>query len=195
MTMQPRRLCLVASLVVAAMSSGCTDPMTGEPVTLIPMKVASSADDAPTEQNIVRVNKFFHANPWLTFNNDGSDRVDGIRFSVYLEGPHRSGGVFGSGTMVVSMYRLDVDQTGRERPTKVHEWELPSEQAYPWRAKKKSLLGWGYGLRLQWDDKLRLEGRQVAMVIKYVREDGQVISSTRQVLKVPVRHVSTTARG
>ena len=183
-----------ASLIISTAACGCTDPMTGEPMTMIPVRPNGPGAEPPMEQNIVRVNKFFHAHPWLVFDNDGSNQIDGVRFSVYLEGPQRSQGVFGSGTMFITMYQLDADKTGREVPTKLQEWELTSEKAYPWRAKKQTLLGWGYGVRLHWDNKLKLEGKQIALVIKYVREDGQAISSSRQVLKVPV-HSSATIAG
>lgn len=143
-------------------------------------------ESGPVESNIVRVNKFFSQTPWLSFAGDGSNRVNGVRITVYLEGANEPKGVFGTGTLVVGMYRLDVDPaTGRERSTLAYEWELPPERAYVWRAKEETALGWGYGLRLQWPDDLDVGGRQVAFVVKYLREDGRIISSSRQVLKVP----------
>ena len=41
-------------------------------------------------------------------------------------------------------------------------------------------------MRLHWPDTVKVSGKQVAFIIKYVREDGREISSSRQVLKVPV---------
>jgi hypothetical protein len=64
---------------------------------------------------------------------------------------------------------------------------LPPDKAYPWRAKQRTLLGWGYGLRLRWNDQLNLGGKQVAFLVKYIRDDRRVVTSTRQMLKVPVR--------
>jgi hypothetical protein len=151
---------------------------------------ASSASrptpDAAPQSNVVRVTKFFSQNPWLSFTSDGSGKVDGVGFAVYLEGANGPRGVFGTGTIVVTMYRLDFDPLGREAATPVHEWVLTPDKAYPWRAKKATALGWGYGLRLQWPDTVRVGGKQVAFLVKYVREDGREISSSRQVLKVPV---------
>ena len=140
---------------------------------------------APVESNIVRVNKFFSQAPWLSFKNDGSKKVDGVSFSLYLEGPSAPKGVFGTGTIVVSMYRLDTDPLGKEVATQVKEWVMTADEAYPWRAKKQTALGWGYGLRLNWGDDVNVAGKQVAIVAKYIREDGRTISSSRQVLKVP----------
>lgn len=149
-------------------------------------KSKRTTGEGPIESNIVRVNKFFSQTPWLSFDSDGSKNVDGVSFTVYLEGPNEPKGVFGTGTIVINMYRLDIDPTGRETAVPVHEWVLPSDQAYPWRAKNRTALGWGYGLRLQWPREVKVSGKQIAIVVKYVREDGRTISSSRQVLKVPV---------
>ncbi len=139
------------------------------------------------EPNIVRVNKIFESFPWLSFSADGSGRVDGFKCAVYLESPaSRSKGVFGRGTIVVNLYRLDKDATGRELAVPVQEWQLPPEVAYSFQAKKPTGLGWGYGLRLRWDDNVSVAGNVVAIVIKFVREDGRVVSSSRKVLRVPV---------
>ncbi len=137
------------------------------------------------ESNIVRVNKFFSQTPWLSFTGDGSKKVDGVSFSVYLEGPSAPKGVFGTGTIAVIMYRLNTDPNGRETATQVYEWVLRPEESYLWRAKAKTALGWGYGLRLQWPEDLDVDGRRVAFVVKYIREDGRVVNSSRQVIKVP----------
>lgn len=143
------------------------------------------ADDPMMESNIIRVIKFFSADPWLCFNSDGTGRVDGVRLTVYLEGTRQPKGVFGTGTIIVEMYRLDQDARGKESAALVHKWELSSSDAYPWRAKKPTGMGWGYGLRLQWPAELNVAGRQVAFVVKYRREDGGLVSSSRQVVRVP----------
>jgi hypothetical protein len=143
--------------------------------------------DPGMESNIVRVNKFFGVNPWLSFCNDGTGKVDGVRCTVYLEGAAKPKGVFGNGTIVAEMYSLDSDSAGKEVATLVHTWELPPNEAYPWRAKKETYMGWGYSLRLNWPETIDVEGRQVAFMIKYVRDDGRVVSSSRQVLRVPMR--------
>ncbi len=137
--------------------------------------------------NIVRVNKIFHTFPWLSFNPDGSGSIDGFKCTLYLESPdsHKKG-VFGSGTIVVDMYRLGRNPLGKEDATLVQEWVLPPEEAYVWQAKEPSLFGWGYGLRLRWNDDVDVAGRKVAFVIKYVREDGRVVPSARKVFKVPL---------
>ena len=84
------------------------------------------------------------------------------------------------------MYRLDRDENRREQPVLVQEWQFSSGKAYAYRAKKKSALGWGYGFRLRWDQDLDVEGRQIVFVIKYIRDDGRVVASSRQPAQVPV---------
>ncbi|MFH1417753.1 MAG: hypothetical protein ABII12_05630 [Planctomycetota bacterium] len=142
-------------------------------------------DDPGMESNIVRVNKFFGANPWLTFKSDGSSAVDGVRCTVYLEGAAQPKGVFGNGAILVDMYELAQDADGKEQPCQAHQWRLGPEEAYAWRAKKETYMGWAYSLRLNWPDHLDVAGRQVAFVVRYVRDDGRVVSSSRQVLRVP----------
>ena len=142
--------------------------------------------EPPAESNIVRVNKFFSQNPWLSFKSDGSGTVDGVSFTIYLESATQPKGVFGTGTIVVTMYRLGHDPLGREVVSQIHEWVLPPPEAYRWRSTRASAMGWGYGPRLQWPDSINVGGKQVAFIVKYVREDGRAISSSRQVLKVPV---------
>lgn len=185
-----RRLSCAVLLCATSAWSGCTQqemskwesakhPLLGPP-------------SAPVETNIVRVNKFFSQTPWLSFKNDGSKKVDGVSFSLYLEGPSAPKGVFGTGTIVVTMYRLDTDPLGKEVATQVKEWVMTSDEAYPWRAKTPTALGWGYGMRLNWGDGVEVAGKQIALVAKYVREDGRVVSSSRQVLKVPANGAKTS---
>jgi hypothetical protein len=150
-----------------------------------PWRSDSRAGDPVAESNIIRVSKFFSADPWLSFANDGSGKIDGLRITVYLEGPNAPKGVFGDGTIIVEMYRLDYDKHGRETASPVYKWEMPPDKAYPWRAKKATGMGWGYGLRLQWPAELDVQGRQVAFVVRYVRKDGRMVNSSRQVVKVP----------
>jgi len=140
---------------------------------------------ADTETNIIRVNKIINSAPWLSFDPDGTRKVDGIRITVYLEAADRPKGVFGDGTITVQMYRLDRDKSGQETAALAQEWVLPPEKAYQWRATEESMLGRGYSLRLKWDSSAKVNGKQIAVLVKYQRPDGRQIASTRQVLKVP----------
>jgi hypothetical protein len=169
---------LLVAMLLAAATTGCADPY----------------PEGPVKSNIVRVNKFFNSSCWLTRGGDGTDRIDGVSFAVYLEDAERPKGVFGTGVIVVEMYRLDHDEQGQEKPVLVKRWELPREQAYPYRAKKEVGMGWGYGFRLFWDQDVDVAGKQVVMLVKYIREDGRVVASSRQPLKVPPTGRSSPAR-
>ena len=167
-------------------TSGCMESFQSMSQTAAPKPAPPSpADDAPIESQIVRVNKFFSSNPWLNFEGDGTNRIDGIRFTVYLEGPNGPSGVFGTGRMIVTMFRIDQLPDGSESVSQIYDWDLPPEKAYAWRAKKKTAMGWGYGIRLNWDKNMDLSGKQIAIIVKYIREDKSVVTSSRQVLKVP----------
>jgi hypothetical protein len=178
------KLPLIILALLAVLSLRC-EPTPGRNWDGPSRERGSRSVDPGMESNIIRVIKFFSADPWLCFKNDGTGRVDGVRLTVYLEGTREPKGVFGTGTIIVEMYRLDMDARKRETATLAHKWELSSDDAYPWRAKNRTGMGWGYGLRLQWPADLDVSGRQVAFVVKYRREDGALISSSRQVIRVP----------
>lgn len=148
--------------------------------------------------DIVQVINFVPTNPWLIFDPlDG--RIDGFKCTIYLaadvkdrpEG-RKDGvkGFFGDGTIIVQLFQ-DVSEDGRRSDMKpAHTWELSPEDAYPWRAREMSLLGWGYGLRLQWPAELKLSGRKIAILVSYRRSDGRLISSSKPIVRrVPVRGV------
>ncbi|MCB9855869.1 MAG: hypothetical protein H6818_09310 [Phycisphaerales bacterium] len=144
--------------------------------------------------DIVQVINLTPTNPWLIFDPlDG--KIDGFKTTVYLsatvEGT-KDGikGFFGDGTIIVQMFS-DVSEEGARSEMKLaHTWELSPAEAYPWRAKEMSLLGWGYGLRLQWPSELNLSGKKIAILVSYKRTDGRMISSSKPIVRrVPVRGV------
>ncbi|MEE8385984.1 MAG: hypothetical protein V3S01_08705, partial [Dehalococcoidia bacterium] len=165
MTGRLQRGALLAGMLAGAALCGCQDPSGNWARGW--GGAAERSDRAPVKSNIVQVVKYFHANPWLSFSVDGSGLVDGVRFALYLVCPTTEGnvvkykGAFGDGAIVVEMYRLEHDPRTRENAVLVHKWELPPEKARVWRAKKETMLGWGYGLRLQWEEGLDVEGKQV----------------------------------
>lgn len=186
---------LIAGSCILALVTGCGEQggvAQQQQQPLKPIRTSSiepkpiSAPPSAEESNIIRVNKIFDSFPWLSFASDGSGRVDGFKCAVYLEGARSTKGVFGTGTLVVSMYRLDADALGREVPTEVQCWTFTRDEAMQFRAREMKMLGWGYGLRLRWDDQVKVSGKKIAVVIKYVRDDGRVVSSSRKVLRVPI---------
>ena len=71
---------------------------------------------------------------------DGSKKVDGVSFSLYLEGPSAPKGVFGTGTIAIAMYRLDTDPLGKEVATQVKEWVMTADEAV--QAAQNAFDGW-----------------------------------------------------
>jgi hypothetical protein len=139
-----------------------------------------------SQSNIVQVTKFFGEFPWLSFSSGEAGTIDGFKCALYLSTPTSQGkGVFGSGTLVIEMYRLDNSPQG-ETATLVQTWELPPQDLYMFQSTKPTMLGWGYGLRLRWDEKVDVRGRKIALLIKFIREDGRIVHAQRQVLRVPL---------
>ena len=154
----------------------------------------------PTSDNIVKIVKFFPKEPWLRFRHDIAPAVDGIKVgALFLIDGTTGRGMFGEGTIVVDLYRIDVDPQGYEIPTQVYQWTFDTEQAMPFRARKRTVQGWGYQLRLHWGD-LDLAGREIELRISFRRLDGQVVHSSGQRFRVPAararrRRPVTAVRG
>ena len=165
--------------------AGCMNPG-GTAWASKPSKPGAELPSSAPVSGILRVNKFFPVVPWLIFDNQGSGKIDGFKCAVYLEGPQSAKGVFGTGTFVITLSHIGRDGSGNEIATPVHEWELPPEKAFYYQAREPTMLGWGYGFRLNWGDDVDVSGKKIAIVIKYIRDDGQVISASRQVLRVPL---------
>lgn len=148
--------------------------------------------------DIVQVVNFVPTNPWLIFDPlDG--RIDGFKCTIYLGAPLKNRpagekdgikGFFGDGTIIVQLFQNVAEEGQRSDMKLAHSWELSPDDAYPWRAKEMSLLGWGYGLRLQWPGDLKLSGKKIAILVSYRRTDGRLISSSKPIVRrVPYRGV------
>jgi len=190
------KYCLCALLAVLATGQiGCMVPVDNG-TAVEPKRPAKPfvPPEAPAS-DIVHIFLIYPTAPWLVFDNQGGGVVDGFTCSVYLISPiydpvsgkvHEKG-VFGTGTIVVEMYRLDTDAAGREISTLVQTWELPPEKAMKFRGRMPKFLGWGYGLRLQWDKDVKVAGEDVAIVVKYIRDDGRTVTRPRKQMHVPSR--------
>lgn len=187
--------CLCAFLaVLAAGHVGCMVP-TDATATQSKGKSEPFVPPETPVSDIVRVFLIYPTVPWLVFDNQGGGMVDGFTCSVYLispvydpvRGKILEKGVFGTGTIVVEIYRLSKDGAGQEISALVQTWELPPDEAMKFRGRNPKLLGWGYGLRLQWDKDVKVAGEDVAIVVKYVRDDGRVVPTRRKQLHVPTK--------
>lgn len=166
-------------IVVAGCGGPKPEPPAGTKTELSPADVARM----PTQPNVVNVLAIYNPYTCWIWNPDKS-RVRGVRVgSLYLIGPDYTG-VFGDGVIRPRVYVMERDDDGRKVPKLVKEWSLDVAQAVEFRAKKKTKLGWGYGLFLDWGD-LDLGGREIRVVIAFERGDGQVVTSKKTDLMVP----------
>ncbi len=140
----------------------------------------------PDDPNVIAVRKFISQEPWLTFSRDGSRDPEGFKATVYLESGSTGRGVFGDGLLRVVLFIVDRAADGTERLTPMKQWQFTPEQSFPWRAAKRTWLGWGYGLRLPWTG-IDPCGREIQLVFEFVRRDGQAVVSEPVRLRVPQR--------
>lgn len=164
------------------------------PVTQVPVYNPQAGDPPPPpdEPNIIGIRKIISQEPWLSFNREGLRQAEGFKATVYLESGKTGRGAFGDGTIRVSMYVVDRGADG-ETLQLAARWELDPEQSIPWRARRPTQLGWGYGLRLPWGE-ANVNGREIELVFQYLRRDGVVLSSEPMRLRVPPRGVRIIAR-
>jgi len=137
----------------------------------------------PLEKNIGAIYCAWNAyNPWIW--NDERSRIRGLFVeAVYLIGPD-SLGAFGDGIIRARTYELAT--VGRETtPTLLKEWSFDVDQAMPWRARRRTVMGWGYKLPLIWGDELDPRGKQIRVTISFERIDGKVFHSGKKDFRVP----------
>lgn len=136
------------------------------------------------EPNVLNVAAYYAPyNPWV-WTNDRS-RVRGIIISaLYLGGPDVLG-VFGDGIIQPRLYVLEPDENDVKQPKLTVEWAFDPAQALPFRAKKRTAMGWGYGMRLLWSEDLDLSGKDIRMTVSFERRDGRTVHSGKKDFKVP----------
>lgn len=184
-----------AALFFALASAGCLQNQSGQFVPMwsptpdpaqpppIVRKKIESVPAPPDDPNVVGVRKFVSQEPWLSFNREGLRQAEGFKATVYLESGTTGRGAFGDGTLRISMYTVDRDSKG-ERLRLAKRWEISPEDSIPWRARRPTQLGWGYGLRLPWGD-ANVAGKEVEFVFQFVRKDGAMLSAEPIRMKVP----------
>lgn len=166
-------------------------PEKSEPPPVVQKKIESVPAPAD-DPNIVGVRKFISQEPWLSFNREGLRQPEGFKATLYLESGTTGRGAFGDGTIRISLYTVDRDPQG-ERLKLAKRWEISPEDSMPWRARRPTQLGWGYGLRLPWGD-AKLAGKEVEFVFQFVRRDGAMLSAEPIRMKVPPRNVRIVTR-
>jgi len=137
-------------------------------------------------RDIERISPFYSTRAiWLNFEDPPTNVPEGLKFTVFLGSARETIGVFGDGTMIVEMFRVDHDDQGKAIRVSVKKWSYNTEQCYPFRSKRRTRYGWGYGLRLPWGDADVL-GEEIVLVVSFKRLDGISIHSQPKYLKVPV---------
>ncbi|HSW44087.1 MAG TPA: hypothetical protein VLM89_00780 [Phycisphaerae bacterium] len=181
-----RPLWLIAvTAALAFLPTGCDAP----PGSVQPGQQISPDQVAqmPLEKNVTGVAAFYAPySPWI-WNKDRS-RIIGIAVNaLYLMGPD-SLGAFGDGVIRPRMYLLEAGDDARQKsPKLVKEWPFGTQQAMPWRAKKRTAMGWGYGFRLLWGEELDVSGKEIRMIVSFERTDGKVFHSGQKDFRVPPR--------
>jgi len=140
---------------------------------------------SPARKDIVRVATFFNSQRlWLNFDSPPTNEPQGLKFSVFLAASNRELGVFGDGTLHVDLFRTENAPDSPAQRVHLKRWSFNTAQAMPFRSKKPTRYGWGYGLRLPWGD-VDVHGKEIQIVVSFERKDGSVISGLPRYLKVP----------
>ncbi len=138
-------------------------------------------------KDIVRIATFpDKRNPWLNFDDPPRDVPGGLKLPIYLTASDSPLGVFGDGTLIVDLYRLDRTPDGDENPVLVKQWSFDTRQAHAYGFRERQRVGWGYQLRLNWGDADVLDS-EIMVIISFQRFDGRVIRGKRMFFKVPRR--------
>jgi len=177
-------LARVPAVVIAALLgvAGCGQPTStlgaGTPMGNHPIARARMYDD------IYEVVKFFPAMPWLSFDPEGDPDPEGFKVAVYLISSVTRKGEFADGVIHVRMWDTQTPLSGSKESQLIKEWTFTPEEALPVRVVKRTLLGNGYQLRLNWGD-LDMLGRPIRVRIDYERKDGRMVLGQPHELRVP----------
>lgn len=132
--------------------------------------------------SVVRVLTIYKLIPWVSFDEAGDRDPEGVNITVYLiDGPSHKG-VFGNGNLIVDMYAQEPAADGRTTRTLIKKWSFGPHDAP--RSRRPTMLGWGYGLRLDWRP-TEVMGKRIELIVSFERSDGRVVRSTTKHLRVP----------
>jgi hypothetical protein len=141
--------------------------------------------------DIYKVVKFFPAQPWLSFDQAGDPNPEGFKVTVYLISSATREGEFADGVIHVRLWLGEAAGQGSSGAPVLKEWRLSPEDALPYRVVKRSFLGHGYQLRLDWGPQ-DLLGKPIRIQIDFERNDGGVILGQPHELRVPRSRTSRT---
>ena len=139
--------------------------------------------EVKTHDDITAIYSFYPEDPWLR-DNDGN--VVGVKVSVYFQSGETQKGVFVPGKILVWLYSIERDQTGKFQRKFEHGWEMNEREAMNWRVRYKRRLGYQYGFPLRWPAELDFAGKQIEVQFGYERQSGRVVEGRPQRFRVPV---------
>jgi hypothetical protein len=182
----------VALIVASAgIVAGCAGGQNNQ--TQSPTPMSGKDDPAPTPAQVARMIEpnvlgiaclYDPFSPWIW--NTEHTQVKGVRIAaLYLLGPN-STGVFGDGTIHPRMYLAYKDAQGKLDYKLIKEWSFDTQQAMPFRAKKRVRWGWGYGLFLPLGD-MDLTGKDIRLTVSFERIDGLVITGNKKDFRIPAK--------
>ncbi len=138
-------------------------------------------------RNITNVSTFYNtSSPWLNFDNPPDNVPQGLKFSVFLTASETELGVFGDGVFTIDLFLIERDEENNPIRTPITKWKYTTEQAMPFRSKRPTKYGWGYGFRLNWGDADVL-GKEIMTIVSFQRASGAVVHGTPFYHKVPHR--------
>jgi hypothetical protein len=125
--------------------------------------------------------------PWLFDPDDDTDKALGIRIrSLFLISAKTKKGVFGDGTVRMTLYAVQRSPESRPVREKLHEWKFDEAQAVASRVAKKTWMGYGYMFDLVWPEQINLAGQEIALGIDYIRTDGKLVRERPKYFRVMV---------
>ena len=134
-----------------------------------------------TRDDITAIYQFYTV-PWLR-NADGG--IVGFKAAVYFHSGQTERGAFVHGSILVWLYEVVREPDGGLARKFLHEWELNEREAMAYRVRKRSGMGYYYGLFFSWPPELELSGKQIEIVFGYERTDGKVITGAPRRFRVP----------
>ena len=147
---------------------------------------ADVIENAPLARDVVAVLATYNIVPWLRFDL-ADPKPQGFKISsLYLISTRTGKGVFGDGLITVRMFRIARDQSRQQRSTLMHTWEFTPAKATPYRSVRRTMIGYGYHLRLRWPEDCDVAGWEISVIVEFLRRDGKLISSDTKYLRVPL---------
>jgi hypothetical protein len=134
-----------------------------------------------TRDDVIRIIPYWSQVPWLK----SSDVVVGFGVRVYFVSGETEVGTFVPGQIQI-LTNLLTPEGDYLRRSLVHQKTIVGQEEVGFRVRRKSPIGYSYGFPVRWPDDLNLAGKQIEVLIRYVRTNGTTIDSASKRLRVPL---------